>query len=217
MNLPKKVHIVEMCPRDGFQGEKTMIPTEKKIQFINMLSRTGLNDIQATSLVHPKAIPQLADGDEVLAKIDRPAGVQWKVLVPNLRGLERSFPYKPDKINLMMSVSESHSRANANKSVDEALKGHAEVAKAALDAGIGVIGQMSCFFGCPFEGEVPLVPTGEDHQGLSGHGRPGTRTRRHHWRRQPTADVRSGLPRHGHVPGHPVLPPHAQHSGHGTR
>ncbi len=114
MKLPPKVTVVEVGPRDGFQNENQFIPTGKKIQIINALSQTGLKNIQATSFVHPKAIPQLADAEEVMSKIDRPPGVSYRVLAPNLRGVQRAISFKPQKINLMMSVTESHNRANAN-------------------------------------------------------------------------------------------------------
>jgi len=156
MRLPGKVHIMEVGPRDGFQAEKQWIPTETKIQIINALSRTGVPEIQATSFVHPKAIPQLADADEVMAKIDRVPGVQYRVLVPNMRGLQRALAHKPDRVNLMMSVSESHNRSNANRSIDESLQDFEAMVKVADDAGIGVVGGMACTFGCPFEGEVPV-------------------------------------------------------------
>ncbi|HEX2923580.1 MAG TPA: hypothetical protein VHS28_06090, partial [Chloroflexota bacterium] len=97
MKLPSRVKIVEVGPRDGFQAERQWIPTEQKIEIVNALSRTGIKDIQATSFVHPKAVPQLADAEEVMSKIDRPAGVEFRVLVPNMKGLERAIAYKPKR------------------------------------------------------------------------------------------------------------------------
>ena len=156
MNLPPKVTVVEVGPRDGFQNEKQFIPTEKKIQIINALSQTGLKDIQATSFVHPKAIPQLADAEEVMAKINRPPGVSFRVLAPNLRGVQRAISFKPQKINLMMSVTESHNRANANRSVEESLKDFENLVSLIIDAGIEPSGGMACSLGCPFEGKVTI-------------------------------------------------------------
>ena len=156
MKFPPKVTVVEVGPRDGFQNEKQFIPTEKKIQIINALSQTGLKNIQATSFVHPKAIPQLADAEEVMAKIGRPPGVSYRVLAPNLRGVQRAISFKPQKINLMMSVTESHNRANANRSVDESLKDFESLVALIIDAGIEPSGGMACSLGCPFEGKVTL-------------------------------------------------------------
>ena len=157
MQLPGKVHILEVGPRDGFQAEKQWIPTEKKIEIVNALSRCGLPEIQVTSFVHPKAIPQLADAEEVMAGIDRAPGVGYRVLVPNLKGLQRALPHRPSKVNFMMSVTESHNRSNANMSVEDSLAGFAQMVPVARAAGGGVGGGMACSFGCPFEGEVPLA------------------------------------------------------------
>ena len=156
MKLPSKVTVVEVGPRDGFQNEKQFIPTEKKIQIINALSMTGLKNIQATSFVHPKAIPQLADAEEVMAKINRPPGFSYRVLAPNLRGVRRAISFKPQKINLMMSVTESHNRANANRSVEESLKEFEALVSLILEAGIEPSGGMACSLGCPFEGKVTI-------------------------------------------------------------
>ena len=122
MNLPEKVTVVEVGPRDGFQNERPFIPTEKKVEIVNALARAGLKNIQVSSVVHPRAVPQLADAEEVMAKIDRLPGVSYRLLVPNLEGGRRALLLKPDKINLMMSVSESHNRANGNRSIEESLK-----------------------------------------------------------------------------------------------
>ena len=154
MNLPKKVTIVDVGPRDGFQNEKQFIPTQKKIEIVNGLIRAGLKNIQVSSVVHPKAVPQLADAEEVMTKIDRRPDVSYRLLVPNLKGLQRALPLKPDKINLMMSVTESHNRSNANRSIDETLKEYETLAAMIREKGIAVSGGMACAFGCPFEGKV---------------------------------------------------------------
>jgi hydroxymethylglutaryl-CoA lyase len=138
-NKLEKVTIAEVGPRDGFQIEKQFIPTDKKIEIINALSRTGLKVIQVTSFVHPKAIPQLADSEEVMSRIDRLPGISYRVLAPNLKGVLRAIPLKPDKINLMMSVTESHNRANANRSIEESLKDFENFVPMILDAGISVV------------------------------------------------------------------------------
>lgn len=156
MNLPKKVTVVEVGPRDGFQSERQFIPTDKKVQIVNALLKTGLKHIQVTSFVHPKAVPQLADAEEVMSRIHRLPGVSYRILAPNLRGVQRAIPYKPDKINLMMSASESHNRANANRSVEESLRDFEKIVPMILDAGISATGGMACSLGCPFEGKIPV-------------------------------------------------------------
>ncbi len=155
MQLPKRVHIMEVGPRDGFQAEHEWIPTEKKIEIIDALSRTGIPEIQATSFVHPKAVPQLADAEQVMAAIERKPGVRYQVLVPNMRGLQRAIPLKPDGVHLMMSVSESHNRSNANRSIEDSFREFEQMVPVAMQAGIRVEAGMAVVFGCPFEGEIP--------------------------------------------------------------
>ncbi|MDP1992688.1 MAG: hydroxymethylglutaryl-CoA lyase [Syntrophales bacterium] len=156
MNLPEKVTVVEVGPRDGFQNERPFIPTEKKIEIVNALARAGLKNIQVSSVVHPRAVPQLADAEEVMAKIDRLPGVSYRLLVPNLKGGRRALLLKPDKINLMMSVSESHNRSNANRSIEESLKEFELLVPMFMEKGVHVSGGMACTFGCPFEGKIPI-------------------------------------------------------------
>ena len=156
MRLPNKVHVTEVGPRDGFQMEQQWIPTDRKVEIIDALSRTGLSEIQATSFVHPKAVPNLADAEEVMAKINRPPGVRYQVLVPNLKGMQHALIAKPDAVHLMMSVTESHNRANANRTVEDSLREFQQLVPVALEAGIEVEGGLACAFGCPFEGEVPM-------------------------------------------------------------
>ena len=157
MRLPSTVHIIEVGPRDGFQAERTWIPTQRKIDIINALSRTGITEIQATSFVHPKAVPQLADAEEVMTRIDRVPGVRYQALIPNLRGLQRALPCKLDAVHFMMSVTESHNRANANRSIEESMRDVEEMVRLARQAGVATEGGLACVFGCPFEGEVPLA------------------------------------------------------------
>jgi hydroxymethylglutaryl-CoA lyase len=157
MKLPKRVTIVEVGPRDGFQNEKQFIPTDRKIEIINALARTGLQVIQATSFVHPKAVPNLADAEEVMKRIDRPLGVQYTVLAPNAKGVQRALAFKPAKINLMMSVSESHNRANGNRTIEESLRDFETLVPMILEAGVKPVGGMACTFGCPFEGKISIA------------------------------------------------------------
>ncbi len=156
MRLPDKVHVTEVGPRDGFQMEHQWIPTDRKVEIIDALSRAGLTEIQATSFVHPKAVPNLADAEEVMARISRLPGIRYQVLVPNMKGLHRALTAKPDAMHLMMSVTESHNRANANRSVEDSLREFQQLVPMAQEAGIEVEGGLACAFGCPFEGEVPM-------------------------------------------------------------
>ena len=157
MKLPKRVTIVEVGPRDGFQNEKQFIPTDRKIEIINALGRTGLRVIQATSFVHPKAVPNLADAEEVMRRIDRAPGVLYTVLAPNAKGVQRAMAFQPAKINLMMSVSESHNRANGNRTIEESLRDFETLVPMILEAGVKPVGGMACTFGCPFEGKISIA------------------------------------------------------------
>jgi hydroxymethylglutaryl-CoA lyase len=154
--LPGAVEVDEVGPRDGFQAEDEFIPTGRKLEIIDALSRTGVTAIQVTSVVHPKAVPQLVDAEEVMARIERVPGVRYTVLVPNLRGAERAVPMNADGWELMLSVTDSHSRSNANRSTEEALKGMEPVVALARESGVEVTGSMATALGCPFEGKVPF-------------------------------------------------------------
>lgn len=156
MNNSDTVTITEVCPRDGFQSVKEFIPTDVKVELINHLMRCGYKQIEVTSFVHPKAIPQLKDADEVLQKIDRRPGVQLRALIPNLRGLERAIQAGVDKVKLMLSASDSHSLSNANAPVKEALERFYPLMDVAAKNNINVSGSISVAFGCPYEGEVPV-------------------------------------------------------------
>jgi hydroxymethylglutaryl-CoA lyase len=154
--LPGAVEVNEVGPRDGFQAEDEFIPTRRKVEVIDALSRTGVAAIQVTSVVHPKAVPQLVDAEEVMARIERVPDVRYTVLVPNLRGAERAVPMNADGWELMLSVTHSHSRSNANRSTEEALKGMEPVVALAREGGVEVTGSMATALGCPFEGKVPF-------------------------------------------------------------
>lgn len=152
-NLPTSVKIVDMTPRDGFQMETAFfIPTEQKIEIVNMISRTGVPEIQVTSFVHPRAVPQLRDAEEVMRGIDRVEGVKYRVLVPNLKGAERAAQVGADEWNLMLSVTDSHSLSNANCPTDEAIDRLVPVIRLAEEVGVPVTGGAAVSLGCPFEG-----------------------------------------------------------------
>lgn len=149
------IRITEVGPRDGFQIEKQIIPTETKIGIVNAIIEAGVRRIEVTSFVSPRAVPQLADAAEVLAGVDRSRGTVFTALVPNVRGAERAAESNVDAIVLVCSASESHNAKNVNRSIDQSLEGFKEVARVAREAGIDVIGAIATSFGCPFEGDVP--------------------------------------------------------------
>ncbi len=154
--MPGAVSIREVGPRDGFQNEPEVIPTAAKVALIDKLARTGLTRLEVTSFVRPDVIPQLADATEVLAAIDVPDGVELAVLVPNERGLDNALVLREHfhQANLFLSATESHNRANVNRSVEESLSGLERVTERALAEGLRVAAVVSVAFGCPYEGPV---------------------------------------------------------------
>lgn len=153
--LPSRVHVREVGPRDGFQAEAAHIPTDTKVAVVDELSRTGVPAIQVTSVVHPRAVPQLADAEEVMRRITRHDSVRYSVLVPNLRGAERAVGVRADEWDLMLSVTDSHSRSNANRDTWPAMDALAPVVELGRENGVRVVGGMATALGCPFEGRVP--------------------------------------------------------------
>jgi len=151
------VLIREVGPRDGFQNEPEVIPTAEKIRLIDLLARTGIPRLEVTSFVRADVIPQLADAAEVLAGIDVPDGVSRSVLIPNERGLDLALEQRDrfEEINVFLSASESHNRANVNRSIEESLVGLERVIARAREAGLRCEGMISVAFGCPYEGHVP--------------------------------------------------------------
>jgi hydroxymethylglutaryl-CoA lyase len=155
--LPNRVRIREVGPRDGFQNEPETIPTAEKVRLIDLLSASGLRRIEVTSFVRADAIPQLADAEEVLAAVQRRDGVSFSVLVPNERGLERALQRRDrfDEISVFLSASETHNRENVNRSIAGSLAGLERTLTIAREAGLRCEGVISTSFGCPYEGEVP--------------------------------------------------------------
>jgi hydroxymethylglutaryl-CoA lyase len=152
-----RLYINDVAVRDGFQIEKVFVPTATKTELINQLSRTGLHKIEVTSFVSPKAVPALADANEVLAGIERVPGVVYVALVPNIRGVQNAAATarKPDEVNAVVSASETHNRANINRTHEESLAELPTMVKIAHEAGMKITMSLSTTFGCPFEGHVP--------------------------------------------------------------
>ena len=154
MALPDFVKLVEVGPRDSLQNEKQAVPAAVKIELVHRLQSAGLRNIEVTSFVSPKWVPQMADNAEVMAGIERDAGVCYSVLTPNLQGFEAALVSKPDEIVVFGAASEAFSQRNINCSIAESIARFAPVVAAARAAGIHVRGAMSCTVGCPYEGEV---------------------------------------------------------------
>lgn len=154
MNLPARVKVVEVGPRDGLQNEPKPVPTPVKIELIERLAEAGLQAIEAGSFVSPQWVPQMADTAQVLAGIRRRPGVSYPVLVPNQRGLEAALAVGVEEIAVFSAATESFSRKNTNCSIDQGLARLREVAQTALEARVRVRGYVSCALGCPYEGEV---------------------------------------------------------------
>jgi len=153
----KKLHIQEVVTRDGFQAEKAFIPTEEKIALINRLSRAGYAKIEVTSFTSPKAIPMLADAEAVMKGIDRFPGVEYTVLIPNLKGAERAVYVGVDEFNLVMSVSEAHNLANLKMGREDSFKALSSVIELAHQQKIPVNISLSTSFGCPMTGITSLT------------------------------------------------------------
>ncbi|MHB8949632.1 MAG: hydroxymethylglutaryl-CoA lyase [Rhodoferax sp.] len=154
MPIPTRVKLVEVGPRDGLQNEKSPVPTAIKIELVHRLQAAGLKEIEVTSFVSPKWVPQMADNVDVMAGITRLPGVRYSVLTPNLQGFEAALKTKPDEIVVFASASEAFSQKNINCSIAQSIERFAPVVDAARAAGIYVRGAMSCTVGCPYEGEI---------------------------------------------------------------
>jgi hydroxymethylglutaryl-CoA lyase len=152
----RRIHMQDVGPRDGLQIEPVFVPTADKIALVNALSRTGLAKIEVTAFVSPKAIPAMRDADDVMRGIDRVAGVEYTVLVPNVRGAERAIDAHADELNLVMSATETHNLANLRMTRDQSFAALANVATLGHEARTPVNISLSCTFGCPMEGDVPV-------------------------------------------------------------
>jgi len=154
MTLPTHVKLIDVGPRDGLQNEKQTVPAAVKIELVHRLQDAGLKEIEVTSFVSPKWVPQMADNLEVMAGIARQSGVRYSVLTPNMKGFEAALASKPDEIVVFGAASEAFSQKNINCSIAESIERFAPVVAAALAAGINVRGAMSCTVGCPYEGDI---------------------------------------------------------------
>lgn len=154
--LPERVTIYEVGPRDGLQNEKTVVPVETKALLVGRLAAAGLTAVETTSFVHPKWVPQLADAEDLLSRLDRAPGVRYPVLVPNERGLDRALEHGVTEIAIFGSATETFARRNLNRSLDASIEMFTPVVTRATDAGIRVRAYLSMCFGDPWEGPVPV-------------------------------------------------------------
>ena len=152
----QRLYIQEVVTRDGFQAESSFIPSADKIALINRLSKAGYAKIEVTSFTSPKAIPMLADAEEVMSKIERVPGVVYTVLIPNLKGAERALRVGVDEFNLVMSVSEAHNQSNLRMTRADSATALGDVIRLAHDAKVAVNVSLSTSFGCPMSGMTPL-------------------------------------------------------------
>jgi hydroxymethylglutaryl-CoA lyase len=177
--MPSHVTLVEVGPRDGLQNEKQPVATAHKVELVHRLQAAGLREIEVTSYVSPKWVPQMADNAQVMAAIRRAPGVRYSVLVPNMKGLEAALaaPQRPDEVVVFGAASEAFSQKNINCSIAESIDRFAPVVAAAHEAGLKVRGAISCALGCPYQGDVDadavedvvvrMKAIGVDHVGVA--------------------------------------------------
>jgi hydroxymethylglutaryl-CoA lyase len=152
--IPTHVTLVDVSPRDGLQNEAKQVDAAHKIELVHRLQAAGLREIEVTSFVSPKWVPQMADNAEVMAGLQRKPGVRYSVLTPNLRGFEAALATKPDEIVVFAAATEAFSQRNINCSIEESIERFRPVVEAAHANGIKVRGAISCALGCPYQGEV---------------------------------------------------------------
>ncbi|MCW7537235.1 hydroxymethylglutaryl-CoA lyase [Aquabacterium sp. A7-Y] len=175
--MPNRVTLVEVGPRDGLQNEKQPVAARDKIELVHRLQAAGLREIEVTSFVSPKWVPQMADNSEVLAGLQRREGVRYSVLTPNLQGYEAALPSQPAEIVVFGAASEAFSQRNINCSIEVSIERFRPVVEAAHARGIKVRGAISCALGCPYQGEVSpdevervvrlMKDIGVDHVGVA--------------------------------------------------
>jgi hydroxymethylglutaryl-CoA lyase len=169
-DLPRRVRLVEVGPRDGLQNEQASVPTDVKVALIDMLTDAGFPAIEATSFVSPKWVPQMSDAAEVMARIVRKPGVRYPVLTPNLKGFDAARAAGADEVAVFVAATESFSKRNINCSIDDSLARARPVFDAAKAAGIRVRGYVSVVLGCPYEGDVDPARVAEVAQALHAMG-----------------------------------------------
>jgi hydroxymethylglutaryl-CoA lyase len=156
MNLPDRITITEVGPRDGLQNEDEVVPTDVKVELVDRLAAAGLPVVEVTSFVHPEWVPQLADGADVLSRITPVPGVRYPVLVPNAKGMEAAMAAGVEEIAVFAAASEGFSRANLNRTRGESLEMFQPVVQSAIHHGVRVRGYLSTVLGCPFDGPTPV-------------------------------------------------------------
>jgi hydroxymethylglutaryl-CoA lyase len=153
-DLPESVKVKEVGPRDGLQAESAILPTEDKLRLIDCLADAGLREIETTSFVHPKAIPPLADAEDVFADLERRPNVVYSAIVPNEKGAERAVEAGADEIQVFLAATESYNQNNVRMSVEESLQQAARIAEIVRGVGTPFVAVLSVAFGCPYEGPV---------------------------------------------------------------
>ena len=151
------ITLVEVGPRDGLQNEAGLVPLETRVELVDRLASTGLTHVEVGAFVSPKWVPQMAHSAEVMAQIERPTGVSFPVLTPNLKGYEAARAAKADTVAIFGAASEAFSQKNINVSIDESLARFAPIMQAAKNDGVRVRGYVSCVMGCPYQGDVPIA------------------------------------------------------------
>lgn len=184
MALPKNVHLIDVGPRDGLQNEKQPINTSIKIELVNRLVEAGLKNVEAAAFVSPKWVPQMADGAQVLAGINRQPGVSFSAPAPYTEGLEAALAAGVDEVVIFGAASEAFSQKNINCSIAQSVERFAPVAQATLKHGLKLRAAVSCALGCPYEGEVPIQNVVEVIQRFADLGVQEFHIR-HHWRPVP--------------------------------
>lgn len=160
-SLPKRVRVYEVGARDGLQNEATLVDTATKVRFINMLSATGVSAVEPTAFVHPKWVPQMADHNEVMDSFDRADGVDYPILVPNMKGFHNAVAKGARTVAVIAIPSETFATKNVNCSAAESVTRAEEIARVAIEQGVACRAYVSCALGCPFEGPIPAEAVAE--------------------------------------------------------
>jgi hydroxymethylglutaryl-CoA lyase len=154
LNLPSKVKIREVGPRDGFQIQKEFIPTPEKLEIINAVVAAGVSDVEATAFVSPKAVPQMRDAGEIISQVPR-NGTIYSALVPNLKGAQNAMAAGVDELVVVISASNAHNQANVRRTVDESIADLDAIFELANEKGVSILGSTATAFGCPYQGDIP--------------------------------------------------------------